>query len=84
MQHKAPGTLPWPITTLAAVLTAGGGVIVVLWKNLPLEKLPPDAPQPYYQTILLRASPAIAIITVLVTVIAWLLERGLRRRRRAA
>jgi hypothetical protein len=83
MLCKTSTNLPWPVTTLTAVLTAMGGVVVVLLRNLPLEKLPPDAPQPFYQTIILRAAPTIALVTVAFTAFACLLERRARQLRRA-
>lgn len=82
-REKATG-IPWPITIVAVVVGAGCGMIIIIYRDFPWEKLPPDSGPFSVPEMFIHGLPLTMMCAALAGLLGWIIERKLRARRRAA
>lgn len=77
-QYGAEMRIPWPITVVSVLVATGCGMIAVIWRDFPREKLS----EPFnVSTMFLHGAPLILVFAVSAGLLAWLIERRLRKHR---
>jgi hypothetical protein len=70
--------VPWPITVLASILAFGLLTVVTVMDQL---QSVPKGPAPTWPSFVLTHAPFVVIGTAVVGLVAWVVERNVRRSR---
>ena len=73
--------IPWPITIVAVLVTLGISVMGVIAREA---QAIPSGPPPAWGDFIASNALGVLLPALIVGVIAWIIERNVRRSRRAA